>query len=335
MNKIIQKLKESAFLKSENGIIAAVFAILFIIPIFVKNKTILNTIIIMEIYILVVSSLNVINGYSGQFSVGQAAFYCVGAYVGGILSTKLEMSFWIVLPISGIIAAIYSLVLSIPTAKLRGNYFTIVTLGMCEVTRLICLNWKSVTRGPKGISGIPSPVLFGIKYQRNIFFYYMMLALCILMIILTGRILKSRIGRAWLSIRENQDAAMSLGVDAIRYKMMNLAYSAFWAGIAGCMYAYYQRYIEPSIFSIDESFNIMTMNVIGGQGTLLGPIVGSIAIKLITEVFRFALEYRMLIYSALIVIMMWVRPQGLVGSRNLTKKKEKKTDKKTGGAENE
>ena len=294
------------------------FTVMVFLPVLVKSKTVINTITIIEIYILLASSLNIINGYTNQFSVGQAAFYCVGAYTAGVLSTAAGWSFWLILPLSGIAAAVYSLFLSVPTAKLRGNYFTIVTLGMCEVTRLLCVNWKSLTSGPKGISGIPSPELFGLKYPRNLFFYYLLLLLCVIMLLLTERILRSRIGRAWLAIRENQDAASSLGVNARRYKMLNLAYSAFWAGIAGCVYAFFQRYIEPGIFSVDESFNIMTMNVIGGQGTLLGPIIGAIAIKTITEFFRFAQQYRMLIYSALIILMMWIRPQGLVGSKNLT-----------------
>ena len=327
MKQLINKLKNINLIKNENKIIMIIMGVLFFVPILIKNKVIINVVILIELYILLVSSLNVINGYSGQFSVGQAAFYCVGAYTAGILSTTYGLSFWLILPISGIVAAISSLLLSIPTAKLRGNYFTIVTLGMCEVVRLVCVNWKSLTGGPKGISGIPSPVFFGIKYQRNIFFFYVLFVLCCLVIFLTSRILKSRVGRAWLSIRENQDAASSLGIDAAKYKTLNLAYSAFWAGVAGCIYAYYQRFIAPEIFSIDESFNIMTMNVIGGQGTLLGPIVGAIVIKLITEAFRSALQYRMLIYSALIIVMMWVRPQGLAGAINRDASVKKKNEK--------
>lgn len=337
MKQLINKLKNINLIKNENKIIMIIMGVLFFVPILIKNKVIINVVILIELYILLVSSLNVINGYSGQFSVGQAAFYCVGAYTAGILSTTYGLSFWLILPISGIVAAISSLLLSIPTAKLRGNYFTIVTLGMCEVVRLVCVNWKSLTGGPKGISGIPSPVFFGIKYQRNIFFFYVLFVLCCLVIFLTSRILKSRVGRAWLSIRENQDAASSLGIDAAKYKTLNLAYSAFWAGVAGCIYAYYQRFIAPEIFSIDESFNIMTMNVIGGQGTLLGPIVGAIVIKLITEAFRSALQYRMLIYSALIIVMMWVRPQGLAGAinRDASVKKKNEKEKKQGGNQDE
>ena len=337
MKNLIEKIKNANLLKNEGKIIMMIMGILFFIPFIIKNKVIINVVILIELYILLVSSLNVINGYSGQFSVGQAAFYCVGAYTAGILSTTYGMSFWVILPICGVVASISSLFLSIPTAKLRGNYFTIVTLGMCEVVRLVCVNWKSLTRGPKGISGIPSPVLFGIKYPRNIFFFYVLFVLCCLMIFLTNRILKSRVGRAWLSIRENQDAASSLGIDAAKYKTLNLAYSAFWAGIAGCIYAYYQRFIAPEIFSIDESFNIMTMNVIGGQGTLVGPIIGAIVIKLITELFRSALQYRMLIYSALIIVMMWVRPQGLAGAINqgVSTIKKKKKDDNQGGNQNE
>lgn len=334
MKQLLAKLRGFNIQKDENKIIIAVMVVLFVLPLVIKSKVVLNVFTLIELYILLVSSLNIINGYSGQFSVGQAAFYCVGAYTAAILATTFGLSFWLVLPISGIMASISSLLLSVPTAKLKGNYFTIVTLGMCEVTRLVAVNWKSLTRGQKGISGIPSPVFFGIKYQRNIFFYYVLFVLCCIMLFLTARILKSRIGRAWLSIRENQDASSSLGVEVARYKTLNLAYAAFWAGVAGCCYAYFQRYIEPSIFSIDESFNIMTMNVIGGQGTLLGPIVGAFVIKMITELFRSALQYRMLIYSALIIIMMWVRPQGLVGATNRSVKPKEETEDEDGGEEN-
>ena len=314
----------------ENKLIVAIMVILFFIPIFVTSKVIINTFTLILLYVVLVSSLNVVNGYSGQFNVGQAGFYCIGAYTAAILSTKCGWSFWVLLPVSGLMAAACSLLLSIPTAKLRGMYFTIVTLGFSEMVRQLCLNWNSLTRGPRGIAGIKSPNFFGIKYTRSVFFYYVIFVIAVIMIFCTARILKSRVGRAWRSIREDSAAASSLGVEVARYKMINLAYSAFWAGVAGCVYAFFQRFVSPDIFSLDESFNILTMSIIGGQGTLLGPIVGALVVNLLTELFRSALQYRMLIYSALIIVMMWIRPQGLVGAGTFARRR-KTADK--GGAQ--
>ncbi len=318
-------------LRYENKIIVGIMIVFLVLPLIITSKVVLNIFTLILLYMVLVSSLNVVNGYSGQFNVGQAGFYCVGAYTAAILSTRFGLSFWILLPISGISAALVSILLSIPTAKLKGMYFTIVTLGFSEIVRQLCLNWIGLTRGPMGISGIPAPSFFGISYNRNIFFYYVLFVTAVIMLFCTKRVLASRIGRAWRSIREDEAAAASLGVEVARYKMLNFMYSAFWAGVAGCIYAFFQRFVSPDSFSLDESFNILAMNVIGGQGTLLGPIVGAVAINLITELFRSALQYRMLLYSALIIIMMWLRPQGLVGviNRKMPAAEQKDNKEKT------
>lgn len=309
-------------LNRETRIIIGVMALLFLVPLVVTSRVIINTFTLILLYVVLVSSLNVVNGYSGQFNVGQAGFYCIGAYTAAILSTRFGWSFWILLPVSGLMAAAWSLLLSVPTAKLKGMYFTIVTLGFSEMVRQLCLNWNSLTRGPRGIAGIKSPEFFGISYTRSTFFYYVIFFVAVFMIFCTSRLLRSRVGRAWRAIREDIAAASSLGVETARYKMINLAYSAFWAGVAGCLYAFFQRFVSPDIFSLDESFNILAMSIIGGQGTLLGPIVGALVVNLLTELFRSALQYRMLIYSALIIAMMWIRPQGLVGAGTFSRQRK-------------
>jgi branched-chain amino acid transport system permease protein len=303
-------------LKNEGRVITAILLLLFPIPLVTTNRVTVNIFTMILLYILLVESLNVVNGYSGQFNVGQAGFYCVGAYTAAILGTRFGVGFWLLLPVSGVMAALVSLSLSLPTVKLKGMYFTIVTLGFSEIVRQLCLNWTSLTRGPRGIPGIPPPAFFGVDYVRSVFFYYVLFGIVLLMLFCTARLLKSRVGRSWLAIREDDAAAASLGVAVTRSRTANIAYSAFWAGVAGCVYAFFQRFVSPESFTLDESFNILAMNVIGGQGTLLGPILGALAINGITEVFRSALQYRMLICSALIILMMWLRPQGLVGAIN-------------------
>ena len=176
-----------------------------------------------------------------------------------------------------------------------------------------CLNWTPVTGGPLGIKNIPAPVLFGIKFGSPKQYYYIFLVLLVIFVFLTNRVLKSRIGRAWMSIREDDMAAKSLGVRIGFYRSINLMYGAFFAGVCGAAMGPYYRYIASDMFSMDMSFNILSMVILGGQGTLVGPILGYAIITTITEALRFAADYRMVVYAIIIIVMMWIRPQGLIG----------------------
>lgn len=267
-------------------------------------------------YMILAGSLNVINGYSGQFCIGHAGFYCIGAYTEAILATKLGLSFWIALPLGGLMAALIGLLVATPTLKLRGTYLAIVTLGFSEIIRLVALNWEGLTGGPIGIKGIPAPVFFGIKLSRSVQYYYIFFALAALFFFTTYRVINSRIGRAWLSIREDELAARSLGVETRFYKAVNFMYGAFWAGIAGAAFSPYFKFISSDMFTLDEGFNILSMVIIGGQGTLLGPVVGSIIVNFLTEFLRPISQFRLVVYALLIIAMMWLRPQGLVGASN-------------------
>ena len=265
-------------------------------------------------YAILTGSLNIINGYSGQFNIGHAGFFCVGAYAEALFAMKIGLSFWLALPLAGVLAALIGLVVSLPTLRLRGIYLAIVTLGASEIIRLLALNWEGLTGGPMGIKGIPSPMFFGLKISRSPQYYYIFLFLAVLFYLVTDRVVNSRVGRAWVSIREA--AAQSLGVETARYKAMNFMYGAFWAGVAGAAFAPYFKFISPDMFSLDEGFNILSMVIIGGQGTLVGPVVGAVIVNFLTEVLRPVSQYRMVIYALLIIGMMWVRPQGLVGASN-------------------
>jgi branched-chain amino acid transport system permease protein len=220
------------------------------------------------------------------------------------------------LPLAGAMAAIVGLLVSLPTLKLKGIFLAIVTLGFSEIIRLIALNWISVTGGPLGIKGIPPVQLFGLKTTSPHVYYYIALFVVVLCLVSSYRVIHSRIGRAWISIREDELAAKSLGVRSKYYKAMNFMFGAFWAGIGGALMSPYYRFISSDMFSVDEGFNILSMVIIGGQGTLVGPVVGAIVVNGITEVFRFASDYRMLIYASLIIAMMWLRPQGIAGASN-------------------
>lgn len=292
--------------------ILLVLAVLF--PIVIQNNYYRGIATKIVMYMLLASSVNVINGYSGQFAIGHAGFMCVGAYTAAILMTRASWSFWPALLAAGVVSAIFGMLLSLPISRLSGIYLGFVSLGFSEIIRLICLNWTPVTGGPMGIKGISGVSLFGLSLQNSTGYYYIILAVLVLMVFCTSRILRSRTGRAWISIRENQDAASSIGINVPRFKTLNFMYGTFWEGCAGAFMAIYYHFVDSSMFGTDESFNILSMAIVGGMGTIAGPLVGSVVINIITEAFRFLSEYRMVIYALLIIGMMWLRPQGIAGS---------------------
>lgn len=299
--------------KSRVIIILLILIILAIFPKVYPKPYIMGVMCRIFMYTILAGSLNVINGYSGQFNIGQAGFYAAGAYFEAVLATRLGVNFWVVLPLAGIFTAIVGYLVCLPTLRLRGIYLAIVTLGFSEIIRLIALNWESVTGGPNGIKSIPPPMIFGTKISGSVNYYYIFFFLVIIFLFITNRIVNSKVGRAWVSIRENELAARSLGVETGKYKILNFMYGAFWAGVAGAAFAPYFKFISSDMFTLDEGFNILSMMIIGGQGTLMGPIVGSTIVNFLTDVLRPIAQYRMVVYSLLIIIMMWVRPQGIVG----------------------
>lgn len=309
--------KLSGFYRKHTALILVLLAAAAIaLPLVVTSTYYRSIFVRVILYSLLASSLNMINGYSGQFNIGHIGFYCTGAYVYALCSMYFKLSFWVLLPLAGIVAAIFGYLISLPTLRLKGMYLAMVTLGASEIIRLIVVSWKSVTMGNNGITGVPVPVLFGIKLGDTLAFYYIILALLILMLFISYRVLHSRVGSAWMAIREDQNAAAFLGVEVAKYKSLNFMYGAFWAGVAGCFCASYYQYITPEMFNADKGNEILSMVILGGQGTLVGPIIGAITTTILTEGLRFSDQYRMLIYAVLIIAMMWFRPQGLAGARN-------------------
>ena len=293
-------------------VLAAVLVLL--VPRMFTSSYIMGIICRILLYTTLAGSLNVINGYTGQFSIGHAGFFAVGCYTTAILSSNYGWNFWLTLPLAGILTAIIGLLVALPTFRMTGIYLSIVTLGFSEIIRLIALNWTGLTGGPLGIKGIPAPQFLGMNIRRAGDYYYIFLLFAVLFLLITQRVLKSRIGRAWMSIREDQQAAQSLGVELVKYKAMNFAYGAFWAGLAGAIYAPYINYVDSNTFTLDEGFNILSMAIIGGMGTLGGPVLGSFVVNILNELLRPVSAYRLVVYGLLIVVMMWIRPQGLIGA---------------------
>ena len=300
--------------KNKTAFTLILSAALLLFPLFFQgNNYVLRIGINILLYCILATSLNMINGYSGQFNIGQAGFYCVGAYTAAILATRYGFGFWLCLPICGLASSAASLFLGIPTARLKGIFLAMSTLGFSEIIRLIILNAGDFTRGPMGIPGIPPAGIFGYSLDTNFHMYYLLLLLFAATLLVCLNVLNSRIGRAWIAIREDELAARAMGIPTTRYKVYNLAFATFWAGAAGCYYAFLSSFVSTDSFHLDEGFIILGMVLVGGLGSMAGPLAGAAILVVIPEIFRFLAEYRLILYGVAILVTMHLRPQGLCG----------------------
>ena len=277
------------------------------------NDYFVHIIIAIGVYIILTLSLNVIVGYAGQFALGHAAFYGIGAYVAALLMVNLDLSFWLALPIAALVTGLFGLLLGSPVIRLKGDYLGIVTLGFGEIVRLIFVNWISVTNGPMGITGIPSPELFGFTFSSKIEYYYLLLALTGLTLFVIHRIVHSGIGLNFLAIREDEIAAEAVGLRPTKYKLLAFTIGAFFAGLAGAFWASYISFISPDTFQYIDSVTILAMVVLGGMASVPGSILGATILTITPELLRFVSDYRMMLVGAAIVVMMVFKPSGFWG----------------------
>jgi branched-chain amino acid transport system permease protein len=282
--------------------------------------------------------LNIVVGLAGLLDLGYVAFYAIGAYAYALLSQHFGLSFWECLPLAGLMAALFGIVLGFPVLRLRGDYLAIVTLGFGEIIRVVLLNWQAVTNGPNGITGIERPTLFGLSFsraadgptfadffgieyepvQRVYFLYYLILALALLTTAFAQRIRRLPTGRAWEALREDEIACRSLGMNPVTVKLSAFAIGASFAGLAGSFFATRQGFISPESFSFMESATILAIVVLGGMGSQIGIVLAAILLVGLPEWFRDLAEYRMLVFGgAMVLIMLW-RPQGLLARREPT-----------------
>ncbi|MGE5484748.1 MAG: branched-chain amino acid ABC transporter permease [Ignavibacteriales bacterium] len=289
-------------------------AVALVMPLFFESPYILHMLVMIALYVSLASSLNLILGYTGLFSLAHAAFFGIGAYTTALLTTKMfHLPIWAGILSSGFVAAFFGMLIGLPSLKLRGDYLAICTLGFGQVVRLFELNAVKVTGGAMGIPGIPKPKVFGSVLTR-IGFYYLALVVAVLVIVAIGKVVRSRIGRALMAIREDQQAAEACGVDTTYYKVLAFSMGAFFAGLAGSIYAHYITFISPDAFAFNDSILMFCMVILGGLGTRLGPVVGAALLVALPEAARFAAQYRFLIVGLVLVICMVYRPQGLLGS---------------------
>jgi branched-chain amino acid transport system permease protein len=272
-------------------------------------------------YVMLGLGLNIVIGLAGLLDLGYVAFYAVGAYAYALLNYHFGVSFWIALPIGAGLAALFGIILGFPVLRLRGDYLAIVTLGFGEIIRLILENWNEFSFGPSGIANIPRPAIPGIEFtlhQNTIFIYYLVVLLVVFTIFVVNRLQDSRIGRAWIALREDEVACQAMGIDKTKTKLTAFALGATWAGMAGVVFAGKTTFINPASFTIWESVMILCIVVLGGMGSILGVVVGAGFLILIPEYFRAFSEYRMLAFGAALILMMVFRPGGIVSGMRKT-----------------
>jgi branched-chain amino acid transport system permease protein len=268
------------------------------------------------LYVLLALSLNVILGDAGLFNMGQAAFYAVGAYTAAILSTRFQVPILWALPVSGLVAAGFAALVGRPVVHLRGDYLLIVTIGVGEIVRIVLVNdpW-GLTGGANGIFGIARPSIFGVRIRKPHEFLYLIWGFVALTVFLFHRLEQSRFGRALVYLREDAVAAEGSGVNTARYRLLAFALGAGWAGMAGTLYAAKMTIISPESFSFWESVLVFLMVILGGSGSIPGVVLGAALVVVLPEVFRNLASARMLVFGLLMMIMMVVRPQGLMPVR--------------------
>ncbi|MCX7311406.1 MAG: high-affinity branched-chain amino acid ABC transporter permease LivM [Alphaproteobacteria bacterium] len=309
-----------------------IFALL--VPVlFYQNRYLLDLGILVLTYVMLGWGLNIVVGLAGLLDLGYVAFYAVGAYSYALLATHFQLSFWICLPLAGILAAFWGILLGFPVLRLRGDYLAIVTLAFGEIIRLVLLNWQSLTGGPNGISSIPRPSFFGLPFteaegsfastfgleysatHRVVFLFYLILALALLTNWVTIRLRRLPIGRAWEAMREDEIACRSLGINTTTTKLTAFAIGAMFAGFAGSFFATRQGFISPESFTFGESALVLAIVVLGGMGSQLGVAIAALVMLGGFELFREFQLYRMLVFGgAMVLIMVW-RPRGLVSTR--------------------
>ena len=280
-----------------------------------------NIMITALIYVITGLGLNIVVGLAGLLDLGYVAFYAVGAYSYALLNYHFGMGFWIVLPIGAGLGLIFGILLGFPVLRLRGDYLAIVTLGFGEIIRLILENWNEFSFGPSGIANIPRPGLFGLQMslqQATVYLYFLMIFLALVTIFVVRRLQDSRIGRAWIALREDEVACQAMGIDKTRTKLSAFAMGATWAGMAGVVFAAKTTFINPASFTLWESIIILCVVVLGGMGSVMGVIFGALILILLPEYLRAFSEYRLLIFGAVLVVMMVFRPGGIVAEARRT-----------------
>lgn len=270
------------------------------------------------LYIILGLGLNLQVGFAGLLDLGYVAFYAIGAYTYAVLASSqfgIHLSFWLVLPIAGLLAGIAGVLLGLPVLRMRGDYLAIVTLAFGEIVRILATNLKGLTNGSQGIVGIDPPVLFGLALKSGTHFYYLIFIFLLAILVFVSRLNHSRTGRAWTALREDEDVAQMMGINTTYSKLLSFGIGAMIGGLCGAIFSAWQSSIFPDNFNLMVSINVICLVIIGGMGSIPGVVLGAAALITLPDILRQFADYRMLLFGLLLVVMMIARPDGFIPAK--------------------
>jgi ABC-type branched-subunit amino acid transport system ATPase component/ABC-type branched-subunit amino acid transport system permease subunit len=288
-----------------------VLILLLLLPFFL-NAYYVRLLQLIGVYVLLATGLNLVTGYTGQVSLGHGGLYGVGAYTSALLATRLGLSFWAALLLSVLVAAAFGVILGFPSLRVRGPYLAMVTIGFGIIIEKILVEWTGFTGGPVGIMGISAPQIGKFLYTGSRM-YFLILLLVGIGLVLAHNLINSKWGRAFVAIRENEIAAGAMGVNIRQFKVIAFTLSAAYAGAAGSLYAHMSGYISPDSFNLNLSIFSLLLIVVGGMGTIAGPVVGAAVLTFLPEALHGFDKYRLLIYGALLIVSVLAMQEGIVG----------------------
>ena len=297
---------------NRNIVLIPLVILLAVLPAFIRDPYILNILITTGIWATSVWGVRLIMT-TGQLTLGHTAYMAVGAYASTLLVMKGGLSFWLALPLAGLTAALVALLIGYPTLRIKGVYFSIITFAFAEIIRLIIVNWPGFLGGSGGIPGIPAPTpVFSISFTGRIPFYYLILVISGLTYLVMEGIERSRIGKIFSVIHESDTLAESFGINIMKYKMIAFALGCFFAGVSGSVYAHYYNFTSPEFFTIWQSVYCLLFVIVGGIGSVLGPVLGTFFMTLVPEILRQTKEYEPVVYAVILILVMFLLPGGLI-----------------------
>ena len=278
----------------------------------IKSQYLIHVVFLTVIYAILSASLNLAVGITGLSSMSHASFFSVGAYTAAILATQFGIPFYATLFLGGVFALISGVILGAPTLRLKSFYLALVTIGFGQIVRIIQLNWVSVTKGPMGIPGIPSASIGDYKFSTQAYILYALVVLLFTLLVIK-HLKESKTGRAFLAIASDEVVAKSLGVNVSQYKVLAFALSAFFAGMAGSIYAHYVTFVSPDTFTAADSNTILCMVILGGSTTLLGPVLSAILLVITPEIMRFADVWRTVFVGIVLIVVILAKETNFFG----------------------
>ncbi|MCM3575242.1 branched-chain amino acid ABC transporter permease [Mesobacillus subterraneus] len=300
---------------NKRNIILAIVLLAIVFPFVTQNDYFIHVMTLSFIWMIGVYGLNLLAGYTGYLSLAHAGFFAVGAYSLGLLTVKAQMNFWLAFVLALIITSILGFLVGLIALRTKEHFFAIYTLCVGYILYLVIDKWDSLTEGVRGLIGIPAPANIGpISFETPLSQYYLVLAILLVVILIVYRIVHSLTGRTYIAIRNSEDLAQTIGISTMKNKLEAFVLSTFFAGLSGALYASFIRFIGPDIGNIVITFDLLTYLLIGGIGTLSGPIVGTVLVVWISQQLQFLQDYRMLIFGPILTLLVIFYPRGIAGS---------------------